>query len=141
MAYDPRPVQGSLLKYSTSAGGTYTLIPGVRGPKQTGAQATEIEYTAVSDTVKKKAVGLKDSGSFTFTLFYDPQDTVHLAMLAAYDAGTKWYFRYTFAAAAAKRAAFAGQIKTFNYGGEVDNMHTREVEVTIDGAWTEEADS
>lgn len=142
MAYTASRVAGSQLKYSTSAGGTYVLIPGVRGFKQNNAQAEEIDTTAISDTTKKKVTGLLDDGTMTHQLVYDAGDTVHQALLAAYVAGTLLYFRYSFfGASAARRMTFSGSYRTFAYSGDTGQPHLRDCEILVNGAITEEADA
>lgn len=139
MAYTASRVAGSQLSYSTSAGGSYTLIPGVRGFRQNNATAEEIDTTAISDTTKKKVTGLLDDGTISHQLVYDAGDTVHQALLAAYAAGTKLYFRYTFnGASAARRMAFAGSYRQFAYQGDNGQTHLRDCEILVDGAITEE---
>lgn len=139
MPYDPRESQGSQLQYSTSAGGTYALIPGVRAPKQGNSQAAVVELTAVSDTSKRQRSGLKDPGTWTCQLVYDPNDTVHQALETAFNAGTKLYFRYNMNASAPFRKAFAGTIRKFEYTTDNDSPHLMDMETLIDGGITTES--
>lgn len=140
MPYDPRESQGSQLKYATTSGGTYTSIPGVRSPKQGNAQAAAIDLTAISDTSKRQRAGLKDEGTWSFQLVYDPADTVHQALLTAYGAGTKLWWRYSMNASVAYRLAFAGAVRKWEYSTDNDSPHLIDVEVLIDGAIAAESD-
>lgn len=140
MAYTPSRVAGSTLSYSTTAGGSYTLIPGVRGFRQNNATAEEIDTTAINDTTRKKVTGLLDDGTISHQLVYDAGDTVHKALLAAYNSGTKLFFRYVFSGASeARRMAFSGSYRQFAYSGDNGQTHLRDCEILVDGAIVEEA--
>lgn len=135
MAYDPRVVQGSVLRYATTLAGTYADIPGVRAFKQTNSQAEEIDITAINDTAKRKLSGLSDNGSLTFQLVYDPADTVHIALYTAHAAGTVLFFRYGLNAQSAYHIPAKGTIRKFEYSGDTGNPHIRDVEILLDGAF------
>lgn len=95
MAYNPSSAAGTQLLYSTSSPLSYSLLEGVQGITNSGAQKNDIEYTAISDTSKKFMPDLPDLGELQFDLAWDPSNAGHAALYANFllNDGTVLYLK------------------------------------------------
>lgn len=53
-----------------------------------GAPAAQLDATCLEDTVRQYEQGLKDAGTFTFGVNFDPQVAAHRRLKDLYDQGT-----------------------------------------------------
>jgi hypothetical protein len=133
MPYDAFVVDGTQLKVTISA--SPTLIPGVQSFSGPTGTKTTIEYTAISDTAKKKKGGKPDFGTVTFTIAWDPADTTHAYLLTAYNtAGSTDTFTILCSDAGAATMVFSGSVTGFAWKFDKDAVSLVDVTVEVSGA-------
>ena len=64
----------TIARMGTTAFETIPNVVSFQGP---GGQAQVIDVTNLSSTAKEKRMGLRDEGSLSLTLHFDPDNTVH----------------------------------------------------------------
>lgn len=135
MPYDAFVVDGSQLKVTIAA--SPTLIPGVMNLSFSGAQKTEIEHTAISDTAKKYKGGKPDYGNCTFDIAWDPADAAHQYLLTQFNsAGSTDAWTLTCSDTGAASVTFSGSLMEWNMSFEKDNVAKVGCRVKLSGGLT-----
>lgn len=84
---------GTVLERSTD-GVSYTTVPNVRGVNVQGGQKQTIDATCIDDVAVQEVDGLPNFGSAQITIAWDPDNSVHQALRADYEAtNVSRYFR------------------------------------------------
>lgn len=135
MAYDAFVVDGSQLQYMS--GTTAVNVPGVVTMGFSGGKKTTIDYTAISDTARKKKGGKPDYGQFNFELAYDPADSAHEHFRSQYaSAGSTDQFKIVLTTNPAKTVQFNGSITAFDMSLAGDSIGKATGTIDLDGAWS-----
>jgi hypothetical protein len=135
MAYNPSSAAGTQLLYSTSSPLSYSLLEGVQGITNSGAQKNDIEYTAISDTSKKFMPDLPDLGELQFDLAWDPSNAGHAALYANFllNDGTVLYLKRLMDDASAAYTEYVGYVKQFNTSSQKGTFNSASVVFKITG--------
>jgi len=123
--------KGTLVKHGASAAPS-TNLAGVRSVQPGDGLRAMINATChdSSTTLEYIPAPLRDTQSLAITIAYDPADTGHEAVRAAYAAATKYYFTLVLPDAGNAQWAFSGYITSFLVSGNVD-PETGLLEATI----------
>lgn len=129
-------VAGTQFKYTVSA--ALTLVPGVGALSGSGGEKKDIDVTAISDEDEVFIGGRRSFREFAFPMYFDPTDAVHVAMLAAYDAGnsTPVAMSIVESDAGANTLTFSGYIKQFQLDYDKDGAIMRNVVIKVTTAVT-----
>lgn len=135
MAFNPSSAAGTQLKVSAASPVSYVLVEGVQGITYSGAQKNEIEYTAISDTVKKYMGDLADLGELQFQIAWDPSNAEHAALYANYISASNpnMYFQITMDDAGAAVYTFQGFVKQWQISHQKGTFNAVDVVIRIDG--------
>lgn len=89
-----------------------TEIPAIKEVGMTGGERTMIDVTNHQTTNTKEQIPepLRDVRTLEATIFYDPADTEHERLRAAYEAGTLEYWTFVLPDTGAAQWAFSGYI-------------------------------
>lgn len=135
MAFNPSSAAGTLLKVSAASPVSFVLVEGVQGITISGAQKNEIEYTAISDSVKKFLPDLPDSGEAQFQIAWDPSNAEHAVLYANYLANNvDIYFQTTLDDAGGAVYTFQGFVKQWGISHQKSAFNAVDVAVKINGA-------
>ena len=136
MAFNPSSAAYTLLKVSASSPASFSLIEGVQGLTGSGMQKNEIEYTAISDTVKKFMPDLADSGEFQFQLAWDPSNAEHAILWANFISTTNSdnYYQVTMDDAGGAVYTFQGFVKQFQFQHNKGSFNAADVVIRVNGA-------
>ena len=138
MAIDAVETQGTVIAIGDGGGPeTFTAIPGVLDFDGPGGSPTIIDHTAMDDTSKRKKVGLKDEGTLSLTLKYNPDNAIHAGIRTDRANRTLRNFEMTFQDTGATKWSFAGYVTEFSVSGGVDDFLRASVGIEIDGDITE----
>lgn len=119
MAYTKRPAGGIQFQRATTTtvgASTFETIPGFTATiTLPGGQPTKVDITTHDDVLtfgrfKQNGAGLADVTDPGGTVLFDPDDTVHQAMLADFAAGTARDYRFIFPGGIVKRWGCRGQL-------------------------------
>jgi len=116
---------------------TFETIPNVVSFQGPGGQASVIDVTNLSSTAKEKRVGLRDEGSLSLTLHFDPDNSVHQGLRNDRANRTRQSFRVTFTDQDPTQWTFCGYVTQFSVQGGVDAVLEASVTIEIDGDITE----
>lgn len=114
---------------------TFTAIAGVRSidpPKGTG---TIIDATTMDNpnAFKQSIAGLRDGGSASLQLAFDPADTGHQALLQDWVAGVLRDWQVVLSDIGATVFAFSAFIKDFQFKAPIDGLLTVDATLQISG--------
>ena len=113
----------------------FTLIDGLSDFTRSGGTKTTLDATALSDTAPVAIGGFPSPIEWNGTVFYDPADTTHTTLLAAYNAGTELVFQVTLPADTPIVKYFDGEITDFgNYTLTRDSIVSCAIKVVQNGA-------
>jgi len=141
---------GSTILIGTTTGGvTYATPSGtllsVKNISIEGMKTSILETSTISDRHKTYAPGMIDSGSLSFDVNFNSDDTGHMAILAQLDvtaaatAPVLKSFLITFGIASINPGtsfAFTGLVESFTIKGSMDEIVTASMSVKISGAVT-----
>jgi hypothetical protein len=85
--------KGAVLSYATTSSGTYNLVPQAVSVDGVELSKEMIDQVILSSTIKPKRPALPEAPTLSFTVFFDPTDTVHTALITAWAAGTQLWFK------------------------------------------------
>lgn len=126
---------GSLLQFGSSSPVTYTTIPYVQGYTYGGSERPRIDVTPISASATETIPDIPGEQNISFDIAYDPDDTQHAALLAAYNAGTTLlYFRDRHDNTGACDEYFTGYVTQWNRSAQKGSARMVSVVVTMTGA-------
>jgi len=126
---------GSLLQFGSSSPVTYTTIPYVMGYTYGGSERPRIAVTPISATATETIPDIPGEQNISFDIAYDPDDTQHAALLAAYNAGTTLlYFRDRHDNTGACDEYFTGYVTQWNRSAAKGAARMVSVVITMTGA-------
>lgn len=100
------------------------------GLDDVGSERNLFDQSAYGDDWADWGVGQQDGTEVTMTIAYDPVDTQHLALIAAYEAGTPTTFGLTHAEAG-WGCQFEARVRRLTRGGPRDGNLTMNVALKI----------
>lgn len=115
----------------------FEAIPNVVSFQGPGGQASVIDVTNLASTAKEKRVGLRDEGSLSLTLHFDPDNAVHQGLRNDRANRTRQAFRITFTDEDPTQWTLNGYVTQFSVQGGVDAVLEASVTIEIDGDITE----
>jgi hypothetical protein len=115
----------------------FEAIPNVVSFQGPGGQASVIDVTNLASTAKEKRVGLRDEGSLSLTLHFDPDNAVHQGLRNDRANRTRQTFRITFTDEDPTQWTLHGYVTQFSVQGGVDAVLEASVTIEIDGDITE----
>ncbi len=139
MAYTAFAVAGTLLQMSATSPVSYTTIRGVEGFQGPTASKPDIDVTAIDDTAAQFLAGIPDYGNVTFDLFWDPAESNHQTLKAAFDeVGSRTYFQIVASDSGAAVGLFVGEVKGWEHDFSKGAAAKVRVTVKLSGAitWT-----
>jgi hypothetical protein len=126
---------GSLLQFGSSSPVTYATIPYVMGYSYGGSERPRIDVTPISATATETIPDIPGEQNLSFDIAYDPDDTQHAALLAAYNAGTTLlYFRDRHDNTGACDEFFTGYVTQWNRSAAKGAARMVSVVITMTGA-------
>lgn len=127
--------QGTTIGISTVlAVPVYVTIANVKGISGLGSgEASDIDITHLSSSAKEFAVGLKDEGTITLTLDYDPDDAGQTDLQTSVDNSAMCKFKITLPSTVGA-FTFSGTPKSFSKEIAVDGVITSSVTIRTSGA-------
>lgn len=130
--------QGIQLKHGdgTTPTEAFTLVGNITKFQGPGGKATIIDATTLDSVAKEKIPGLRDEGTVTFDINYDPANVVHKALIADRASQRLVNWKMTLSDPAASVIAFSAYIIGFSIDGAVDAKLTASVELEVTGAVT-----
>jgi len=129
--------QGCVLKRGDGAGPeVFTAVGQVTKFTGPGGSATVIDASNLDSTAKEKMMGLRDEGSYSFDINYDPADTQHQGLIADRAAKVLRNFKVVLSDDDDSEIAFSGFVLGFQIQGAVDDLVTASVTIEISGAVT-----
>lgn len=129
--------QGTTIGISTNlTTPVYSTIGNVKSISGLGSgESNDIDITHLSSSAKEFAVGLKDEGSITLALDYDPEDVGQDAVQSAVDGSTMCKFKITLPATIGA-FTFNGTPKSFSKEIAVDGVVSSSISIRVSGAVT-----
>lgn len=122
-------------------GTTYTQVGCVTGYSLDGAGRSEIDTTCNNSTSKEFVFGLRDNGTMSLDINYDP-DGAGLALVeASYSSDTPYHFEvvYSNGATSGTKKEFEGYVVNISDSGAVDDKISGTIEIKISGDITKTA--
>lgn len=117
---------------------TYTTIDGVVSIAGPTGTATVIDTTDLSSTAKEKLIGLRDWGSVTLGMKFDPSDATHAAFKTDLGSATSKSYQITFTDASPSTTwTFSGYVTGFGPNAAVDAVVGADLTIEISGDITE----
>lgn len=86
-------VNGTTLSYSTSSGGTYTDLGGLKEVPDIGADPEMVDNTALTDSIIHNELGIGDPGDMEYTFRFENKTTSAYRKLKALN-GALTYFKH-----------------------------------------------
>ena len=120
----------TIARMGTTAFETIPNVVSFQGP---GGQAQVIDVTNLSSTAKEKRMGLRDEGSLSLSLHFDPDNAVHDGLRSDRANRTRQQFRITFTDTIPTVWTFYGYVTQFSVQGGVDAVVEASVTIEIDG--------
>lgn len=129
--------QGTTIGASTNLSTpAYTLIANVKNIDGIGSgESNDIDITHLTSSAKEYTTGLKDEGTITLTLDFDPDDAGQTMLQTALDNSSMLAFEVTLPSTYGK-FTFKGTPKSFSKPIAVDAVITSSVSIKISGAVT-----
>ena len=125
----------------SQAGTVFTSIGSVTGYSLDGAGRSEIDTTDNASTSKEFAFGLKDNGTLSIELNYDPDGAGLAIAEASYASDTPYFFQVVYAngATSGTKKAFQGYVVNISDSSSVDDKVSGTIEVKLSGDITKTA--
>lgn len=138
MSLTVRTGLGFTLGVDPTGGTSFTTIASlVAPPKRSGAKADTPDVTILSDTWKQFAKSQIDPGEVTFTIAYDPNDTVTTtltSLLSQITPTPKWQISYPAGTGSGATEPFKAHLSGMSQTIEVDKLVTAEITLKVSGA-------
>lgn len=128
--------QGTQLKIENAASpNEYTLIPGVYQISGLGGgEGQEIDVTDFDSSAKEYLIGLKDEGTLSFSMNYNPDNAQHILLETLRDSQASSGFQIVLAAGTLKTFTFDAFVKTIDLNLDADDAVRATVALRITGA-------
>lgn len=129
-------VAGTKLQFTVSA--TLTDIPSVNNVAFSGGERTDINVTAIDNEDELYIGGRRAKQELSFSIFYDPANSVHQAILSNYSASsaTAVAMKMIDADAGAAEHTFSAYCKTFSFQRDRDDAAIANVVMVLTTAIT-----
>jgi len=134
---------GDVVAVSVDGGTTLTQVMGTSNIQYSGQRRDMLESTSTTSVggYKEYIPALKDPGSFTFDVSFDPSDAGQLAVAAAYDSGVtltvKHYLKAQTGFTTGPIYSFSGTVESFPLpGSDTSKITTLSVSIRISGPIT-----
>jgi len=131
--------QGTTIEISGDGGTSYTKIGNLTGHQRAGGGKTEIDTTDSDSTSKEFVFGVKDNGTLTVNVNYNPEEAGYKLCEANEATTVLADFKITFPNPVTPITG-AGTVKEFQAnvintsdGGSVDDKFTATIELKISG--------
>ncbi len=128
--------QGMAFEISDDNGTTYTSVGCVTGYSLDGAGRTEIDVTCNTSTSKEFVFGLRDNGTLSLDINYDP-DGAGLALVeASYASDTEYDFKITYSnsgGTSGTTKVFKGYVMNLSDSGSLDDKVSGTIEIKVSG--------
>lgn len=115
---------------------TYSDILGITSVQGPDGSAAEIDITALESTGKEFNMGLKDEGSVSLEIIFNPDDSEHTGLRTDRDNATLRSFRITFTNSPATTATFNAYVTNYSVSGQIDEVVRLSVTLRISGSVT-----
>ena len=119
---------------------SFTAIGEIVSFSGPGGQATVIDVSNLADTAKAKLMGLKDEGSMTLSVNFDPSDSEQTSLRTDRTNRTERNFQLVFNDTSSTRFDFAAFVLGFVVNGSVDDKVSADITLEITGDITETTD-
>lgn len=128
--------QGTKLKVESSTSpGEYLDVPGIASIDGLGSgEADDIDVTDFDSTGKEFLVGLKDEGTLTCQLNYDPDNAVHTLLETLQNSQTKTNFKIQLPAGTNDTFSFEASVKQFNKSLQANDAVRATLQLRISGS-------
>ena len=135
--------QGTIVSISED-GETYQQIGCLLGYDRAGASRNDIDITCADDEAKKFLPGLKDNGTLSIDLNYEPESAGWAMVLDSEDSNENYHFKIEMSnkpdeAGTGSLREFQGYVNTTSDSGAVDDKVSANVDIKITGAITRTA--
>jgi hypothetical protein len=133
MAYAAYAVAGTLFKFTYGSPATLTTIRGVHNLAFGGGERTDINCTAIDDEDEYFIGGRRAKKTLTFSIYEDPGDDGHQALLANYQAATATAVACTLTDtdSGAASHAFSGYVRNYARKRGVDEALIADIEIVL----------
>jgi hypothetical protein len=132
---------GAGTKISLKIASTYTEVPEARDIKFSGPSVGTREIKKLTSTAKQKRPTLVDFETCSFSIYHDPNNTVHQDIqsdaLAPSQTLREWRVEFPDGNTTRAKIDFSGYVSKYPVGGiEVEDSIVTEVEITISDVFT-----
>lgn len=138
MSLTVRTGLGFTLGVDPTGGTSFTTIASlVAPPKRSGVKADTPDVTILSDQFKQFAKSQIDPGSLTYSIAYDPNDTVTTtlnSLLTQITPTPKWQISYPAGTGSGAMESFKAHLAEISQTIEVDKLVTAEITLKVSGA-------
>lgn len=139
------PAQGTLLQIETATAGTYVTVGEVTAINGPSESMTVLDVTNITDTRRRKALGLKDPGEISADLHLNYGDAGQDRVRTNFAAKTATLWRIVVPAGSAgggsssvqTTLSFTGFISRWNLGARLDSIASAGITITLDSDITE----
>lgn len=115
---------------------TYTALSNVISIDGPGGSSSEIDITNLSSSAKEFKIGLKDEGTLSVELNYDPSDTGHTGLLSDRDNRTRRSFQIVLTDSGAEVWSFEAYVQEARLSIQPDNVTKLNITLRISGPVT-----
>ncbi len=125
-------------------GVSYTPVGCVTGYSLDGAARSEIDTTCSTSTSKEFVFGLRDNGTLSLDIAYDPEGTGNALVKDSYASDVPYYFEVEYANSAGTSGTvktFVGYVVAIGENGTVDDKISGTIEIKVTGDITQIAPS
>lgn len=112
---------------------TYTAVGCVTGYSLDGGGRSEIDTTCNTSTSKEFAFGLKDNGTLSLDINYEPTGAGLALAEASYASDTAYYFRITYTDVGGTTKTFQGFVMNLSDNGALDDKISGTIEIRVSG--------
>jgi hypothetical protein len=129
--------QGLKISHKIGAATDFTELAGVGDSVNLDpGKRAQIDVTGITHLNPKKLPGMKGDGTFAYPIFWDPADTGHQALYAAYNAGTLVHWKITCSDTGAGEITFDGYILEHPWSFGKDKAAEANLSIVLDGGVT-----
>jgi hypothetical protein len=135
MPYAAYAVAGSQFQFTYGSPAALTTIAGVTNVQFGGGERTDIDVTAIDDEDQYTIGGRRARKTLTFSIYYDPADAGHQALLANYNAAdsTGVACKIVLSDSGAAEMTFDAYVRNFAPKLDVDGAIAADIEMVLTG--------